>query len=401
MTTRYKILFMIEMLHDFYKDGKCSDFRFLPTTETAVHLRNYNALCKTVGNKFVVLIKTDENGKPFAEIKPEHKFSFLVELMKPLFMTVSNLDLNALAQKRFYFTNLHQNKVTVSAGNDLLYLSKSIETYSAATAYNPGDLVISAGTIYECIAVSTGNTPATPSAFWASRQLNQYASAGDLIQFIPNQYAFKVNPAATVMNITVFALNITNNLFDRVVLQQKINFESAQEQVNVDLSSLADGRYKIVINTNTYEVYISNHAVYQNMFAVVDLYAHLPAGNDFAFTDAAGKLKDQVIAAKNVWLNYTIRFANRMAFWKYFTPKQGVVSINSNPAYSFAGNANPADFFTSARPIPLQEKPHEFKLTLLQPVSTDPPLAPNPDVNASGMLTKNGSNYVCNIYLNY
>ncbi len=400
MTTSYKILFMIEMLHDFYKDGKCSDFRFIPSAETAAHLRNYNALCKTVGNKFVVLIKTDETGKPFAPINPEHKFSFFIELMKPLFMTVSNLDLAALAQKRFYFTNLHQNKVTVSAGNDLLYLSKSIASYNAATAYNPGDLVISAGIVYECIDASTGNLP-TAAAFWKSRELNQYTSAGDLVQFIPQQYLFKVNPAAIVMNITVFALNITNNLFDRVVLQQKINFESAQEQVSVDLSSLPEGRYKVVINANTYEVYISNNAVYQNMFAAVDLYAHLPAGTDFAFTDAAGKLKDQVVASKNVWLTYTIRFANRMAFWKYFTPKKGVVSIDSNPNYSFAGNANPADFFTSAKPIPLQEKPHEFKLTLLQAVSTDPPLAPNPDVNASGMLTKSGSNYICNIYLNY
>jgi hypothetical protein len=401
MTTSYKILFMIEMLHDFYKDGKCSDFRFVPSAETAVHLRNYNALCKTVGNKFVVLMKTDDTGKPFAEIKPEHKFSFFIELMKPLFMTVSNLDLTALAQKRFYFTNLHQNKVTISPGNDVLYLSKEVGAYNTATAYNPGDLVISAGVVYECIAGTTGNLPTTPSAFWASREKNQYAALNDLIQFIPNQYSFKVNPAASVMNITVFALNITNNLFDRLALQQKINFESAQEQVSVDLSSLADGRYRVVVNANTYEVYISNHAVYQNMFAVVDLHAHLPAGADFAFTDAAGKLKDQIVASKNVWLNYTIRFANRMAFWKYFTPKKGVISIDSNPDYSFAGNANPADFFTSAKPIPLKEKPHEFKLTLLQPVSTDPPLAPNPDVNASGMLTKNGSNYFCNIYLNY
>lgn len=401
MTTSYKILFMIELLHDFYRDGRCSDFRFIPTTETAVHLRNYNALCKTVGNKFIVLIKTDDTGKPFTEIKPEHQFSFFIELMKPLFMTVSNLDLNALAQKRFYFTNLHQNKVTLSPGNDVLYLSKAVESYNAITAYKPGDLVVSAGIIYECIASSTGNLPAVPSTFWASRGKNQYASPDNLIQFVPQQYTFKVNPAAAVMNITVFALNITSNLFDKQVLQQTISFESAQQQVNIDFSSLPDGRYKVIINTNSYEVYISNTAVYQNMFGVVDLYAHLPAGNDFAFTDAAGKLKDQIVASKNIWLNYTIRFANRMAFWKYVTPKKGVVAVGSNPDYSFTGNANPADFFISSKPIPLKEKPHEFKLTLLQPVSTDPPLAPNPDIHAPGMLTKNGSDYFCNIYLNY
>lgn len=405
MKISYKILFMIEILHDFYKDGKCSDFRFIPSAETAMHLRNYNALCKTVGNKFVVLIKTDGAGKPFIPINREHKLSFFIELMKPLFMTVSSIDLTALAQKRFYFTNLHQNKVTVSAGNDLLYLSKTIPAYNAATAYVPGNFVISAGTVYECIAGSTGNLPATPSVFWTSRDKNQYASPDDLVQFITQQYSFKVDPEAKFINITVFALNIdTNpNQFNKQVMQQTINFEEPQKEVSVNFSSLPEGRYRVVINTNTYEVYLSNSAVYQNMFAAVDLYSHLPpVGNDFSFTDETGTLKDQINSSgKNVWLNYTIRFANRMAFWKYFTPKKGVISIDSNPNYSFTGNANPAEFFISSKPIPLKEKPHEFKLTLLQPVSTDPPLAPNPDVNAPGMLAKSGSDFFCHIYLNY
>ena len=401
MTTSYKILFMMELLHDFYKDGKCVDFNVFPSAETAIHLTNYKAIYKTAGNKLIVLMKVDENGKPFIPINPEHKFTFFLELMKPLFMTVSNLDFNALAQKRFYFTNLHQNKATPLPGADILYLHAALKSYNLATLYQPGDFVISAGTIYECIASSTGNLPAVPSNFWASRNKNQYASFNDLLQFIPQQHTFKQLPPSAIMNVNVFALNILTNLFDQQVLQQTISFETAQQELTVNFSALPKGRYKVVINANTYEVYISNTAVYQNMFAVIDLYAHLPAGTDFAFTDATGKLKDQMVASKNVWLNYTIRFANRMAFWKYITAKKGVASIDSNPDYSFAGNANPADFFVSSKPIPLKEKPHEFKLTLLQPVSTEPPLAPNPDVNTSGMLTKNGSDYTCNIYLNY
>ncbi len=400
MTNSFKILFMAEVLHDFYKDGRCSDFRFIPTTETAKLLANYKALYKTLGNKLVVLMKTDSVGKPFVQPKPTDRFTFYMELMKPLFMTVSNLELNALAGKRFYFTNLHQNKVNIAVNQDIFYLSKETAAHSGATNYLPGGFVKQANVVYECIQSSTGNTP-PDAAFWVSREKKQYASATDLLQFIPQQYTFPVAPAAASVNISVFKLNLTNNLFDELALQQTMSFEANVENVLVDLSSLPEAKYRLLINAKEFFVYVSNDAVYNNMFAVVDFYHHLPNGNDFAFFDGPGLLKDQFVAGKNVWLNYTIRFANRLAFWKYLTPKKGVQAIDSNPDYSFTGNANPADFFTSTQPIPLVEKPHEFKLTLFQPVSSEPPLAPNPDIHASGMLSKNGSDYYCNIYLNY
>ena len=400
MTNNFKILFMAEVLHDFYKDGKCSDFRFIPTAETAKLLANYKALYKTLGNKLVVLMKTDGTGKPFVQPKTTDRFSFYMELMKPLFMTVSNLELNSLAGKRFYFTNLHQNKVNIAVNQAILYLSKEIAAHAGATNYLPGDFTKLANVVYECIQSSTGNTPPNAS-FWISREKKQYASVTDLLQFIPQQHTFPVAPAVATVNVSVFKLNLTNNLFDEQVLQQTMNFESTVANVLVNLSSLPEAKYKVLINAKEFFVYVSNDAVYKNMFGVVDLYHHLPNGNDFAFIDGAGLLKDQFVAGKNVWLNYTIRFANRLAFWKYLTPKKGVQAIDSNPDYSFSGNANPADFFTSARPIPLVEKPHEFKLTLFQPVSSEPPLAPNPDVHASGMLSKNGLDYYCNIYLNY
>lgn len=400
MTTTFKILFMVEVLHDFYKDGKCNDFKFIPTAETEALLAGYNALYKMVGNKLVVLMKTDDVSQPFILPGPSDKFSFYMELMKPLFMTVSNLELNDIASKRFYFTNLHQNKVTIAVGNELLYLTKEIENHNNAVNYNPGDLVKEAGVVYECIKASTGNTP-PDSSFWVSREKNEFASRSDLIQFIPKQHRFPVAPAASFITVSVFKLNLTNNLFDEIVLQQSFHFESAVSGVLVDLTALPGAKYRVVVNAQEFLVYVSNDAVYKNRFGVVDLYNHLPAGSDFAFLDATGKLKDQFISGKNTWLNYTIRFANRMAFWKYFTFKKGVKTIDSNPDYAFAGNANPAEFFTSQQPIPLTEEPHEFKLTLFSPISSEPPLAPNPDVHASGMLTKNGTDYYCNIYLNY
>ncbi len=400
MTTSFKILFMVELLHDFYKDGTCTDFKIIPSEETAKLLANYNALYKTVGNKLVVLIKSDDTGKPFVQPKTTDKFSFYMELMKPLFMTVSNLELNNLASKRFYFTNLHQNKVAIAAGTEQLCLTKQVALFDLALNYQPGDFVKQANVIYESIKSSTGKTP-PDSEFWISRKKNEYASKADLIQFIAKQQSFSVSPAASTITITVFGLDAATNDFTVEALKQTFNFESTVDRISADLSLLPDGKYRITVNTKEFIVYISNSAVYNNQFAVIDLYNHLLNGNDFALLDATGKIKDQFVGGKNVWLKYTVRFANRLAFWKYLVAKKGVKTIDSNPDYTFSGNANPADFFTSQKPIPLTEIPQEFKLTLFQPISSEPPLAPNPDVYASGVLTKNGTDYYCNIYLNY
>ncbi|MEJ8816356.1 hypothetical protein [Lacibacter sp. H407] len=400
MTTAFKILFTVDVLHDFYKEGNCTDFRFVPAAQTRLLLANHQALFKTVGNRLIVLIKCDETGRPFIPIAATAKFSFNLELMKPLFMTVSNLELQTLASKRFYFTNLHQNKVNVAVNTNVLYLSNSIDSYNGATNYLPGDFVKHAGIVYECIKESTGNTPPV-AGFWVSRENHQYASKNDMLQFITDQQNFTVSPDADQVVINVFQLNTATDLFDELVFEQVLNFEAPIKTVSVDLSKLPDATYRLMINAEERMVYKSNEAVYRNMFGVVELFNHLANGNEFAFFDAGGLLKDQFINGKNIWLNYTIRFANRLAYWTYLTPKKGVQVIDGNPKYSFTGNANPADFFTSAQPIPLTEKPHEFKLTLFQPVSSEPPLAPNPDVHASGMLSRKGTDYYCNIYLNY
>lgn len=399
MVTTYKILFMVELLHDFYKNGQCTDFRIVPSADTALLLRNCKAFHKMIGNKLVVLIKTDTGGKPFIQTATTDKFTFYLELMKPLFITVSNIDETLLSTKRFYFSNLSANKVVVAPGNELFYLSQPITPFAAATNYKPGEFSTQAGTVYESIKTSAGVTP-PDAANWISRNKNQYASKNDMLRFIPAVHTFSVAPATSIQ-VQLFALNTVTNVFDVHVYEKAFHYKENVNAVQVDLSHLQKAKYKAVINGVVQFVYISNEAVYNNLFAVVELFNHLPNGNDFSFFDAGGLVKDKIVAGKNVWLHFSVRFANRLAFWKYISSRKGIQAIDSNPAYSFAGNGNPADYFVSNLPVPLQETPHDFKLTLFQPVSSEPPPAPNPDVHASGMLTKAGNDYYCNIYLNY
>ncbi len=399
MITTYKILFMVELLHDFYNNGQCSDFRIVPSAETALLLRNCKALHKLVGNRLVVLIKTDAAGKPFIQPAATEKFVFYLELMKPLFITVSNIDETLLSEKRFYFSNLSNNKVVVAPGNEMLYLSQPLTSFAGPTNYKPGDFCVQGGIVYESIKTSTGIIPPDP-ANWVSRTKNQYAAKNDMLQFIPAVHTFSIAPSTSVQ-VQLFALNTATALFDDAVYDKVFHYKENVTSVKVDLSHLAKAKYRAVINGVERFVYISNEAVYNNLFAVVELFNHLPNGSDFSFFDAGGMVKDQIVSGKNVWLHFSVRFANRLAFWKYISTRKGIQAIDSNPSYSFAGNGNPADYFVSNLPVPLQEKAHEFKLTLFQPISSEPPFAPNPDLYASGMLTKNGNDYFCNIFLNY
>lgn len=406
MNTSFKILFAIEVLHDFYENGMCADFKLIPTAATKKLLSNYNAIFKTVGNKLIVLVKNNEFSKPFIQPAASDKFCFYLELMNPVFMTITSLDLQNLNGKRFYFTNLHQNKTTV-ATKEFLYLSNSIAAYQPVAAYSPGVLVNHSNEVFECIKLApAGNAPAANSSFWLSRNKNQYASTDDLISFIPNQFSFKVAPIAADVELQVFKLNRQNNLFDELLMSQTMSFEEPVNKLAVNLSKLEEGKYRVLVNGEELFVFVSNDAVYSNMFGVIELYNHLPNGNDFSFFLAApddGKLKDRIVIAtgENLWLTYSIRFANRLAFWKYFIPKKGVQSIDTVPVNQFNANANPADLFTSVKPIALKQKPYEFKLNLTRPISREPPLAPNPDINTAGMLTKIDADYFCNIYINY
>ena len=406
MNTSFKILFAIEVLHDFYENGMCADFKLIPTAATKKLLSNYNAIFKTVGNKLIVLVKNNEFSKPFIQPATSDKFCFYLELMNPVFMTISNLDLQNLKAKRFNFTNLYQNKTAVVT-NDFLYLSKQVAAYQPLNIYSPGSLVVHSNEVFECIKqTAAGNAPAANSIFWMSRNKNQYASTDDLISFIPQQCSFEVLPVSEKVDVQVFKLNLQNNLFDELVLSQTMSFEEPVNKLSVDLTKLDEAKYKVLINGKEFLVYVSNDAVYSNMFGVIELYNHLPNGNDFSFFQGApndGKLKDRIDSAtgKNSWLTFSIRFANRFAFWKYFTPGKGVQSIDTVPSNQFNANAIPADFFTSIKPIALKQKPYEFKLNLTRPISREPPLAPNPDINTTGMLTKIDADYFCNIYINY
>ncbi|MEP7109463.1 MAG: hypothetical protein ABI760_15830 [Ferruginibacter sp.] len=500
MTSTFKILFSIDLLNEYYTSLQCMDFNVVPSAETALLLKNYKMLYKFTGNKLVALVKVNDLDEPFAGIDIDKKFVFYLTLLQPVFMNITNLDLDNMGSRRFYFTNLNQNK----AGSSL-YLTNKIDdyipTYRNADTYEPGNLVTNVdGVVFECIQASTGghntanrafwkptgnfqyisnynNTAfyapdslvndgagfifkcirettgghtttditywepqgnflyrpgglvddgtgaifeciqstkagkndTTKDAFWIEKGEFQYVSVKDMYPFVTNIYNYQTIIEANVFSIFVYGLNKTTGVYDLEITIDKNRIETIELTNNVqfDLSQLPAGRYRLIINTDEpVDVYLDNVAVYGNFLGVIEIFTHLGNTNEFGLLDVNGKVKDSIVAGNPVWLQYSIRFGNRLAFWKYFTPKHGVNNITDPPlvtsGYSFIQAPElPAkpDYFLSNIPIPLIEKPILFNLELSS--TTDPSLAPNPNPQVTGMLTKNADNFYCNIYLNY
>jgi hypothetical protein len=419
MNTVYKILFAIDLQNEYYANGKCNDFSILPAEDTVLLLRNRQMLCKMVGNKFVALIKVKDNSagadadKPFVPLSNDEKFVFYLQLETPVFTAITNIDNDLFAGRRFYFSNIFETKINTS-----LHLSAPINNYNNAVNYKPGDMVHNGTTsVFECIKSTVGNATGN-TAFWFDRGVNTFAAKKDLYPFMPRVSNFRSKTAATVFNIQVFAFNPVTKLYDKEVII-KDNIISvgsmATKNVQVNMQGLTHGRYTIKINGEDYEngtdeagnpipFYVSDEVVYNNYFGVIEIFNHNAADASFLLLEATGKVKDKINAqGKPVWLNYLISFAGKMATWKYIVRTGKLISIQDQVAgYVFTKTTvDQQDIFQSNIPIRLTEKPAMFDLLLTNAVSSQPPPAPNPNPQVTGMLSRTNTDYFCTIYLNY
>lgn len=404
MIARYQALLQIELRHDFYRDGGCPDLDVRPSRSTAGLLRRLGMLWKIVDNSMLVVARVDEDGKPERELPADAKFSFYLNPADPLFMNVTNVDNARLRRERFLFGNLAANAV----GADL-NLSAPVPAYDAARAYLSGDLTrLGASDVYECIKAGQGQAPSAPgSAFWASRAQVQYVSAADLIPFRSSVSEFKLPVPANAFAVQVFGLDKTTGQYTVPVREARILVAALEtrDSVKPDLSGLPAGRYRIRINGQDFDAYLDDEAVDGSAFAVVEIFNHLPGADPYALLDAAGKVKQT---------RFRIRFANRMAHWKFFTPDHKVTTILD--AGAAVGDASPfqpepatpghIDTFTSLRPLPLTQDParNRFDLHLEGDVQS----APRPNPASVGAVrqefdpaTQTWRDFFCDIHLNF
>ena len=419
MNTVYKILFAIDLQHEYYANGKCSDITIIPSTETILLLKNRQMLYKTVGNKFVVLVKVKDKtagaevDKPFVTLNTDEKFVFYLQLEQPVFTTITNIDFEFFASRRYYFSNISETKVDTA-----LHLSASVNLYDNNTDYFPGDIVNNGtASVFECIKAAKGKSTGN-AAFWFNRGENTYATKNDMYPFFSRVKNFTTKTAATVFNIKVFAFNAISKLYDKPVSLKDsiINVGNvATKNVQVNMQELANGRYIIKINGEDYEngtnsegnsipFYLSDDVASNNYLGVVEIFNADTIDADFSLLDVDGKVKDKLNPqGKAVWLNYIIQFACKMATWKYIVRTGKLISIDDETnTFTFVKTiVEQQDIFQSNVPIRLSEKPVMFDLLLTNAVSSQPPPAPNPDPQVTGIISRVNTDYFCTIYLNY
>jgi hypothetical protein len=389
MNLNYKILFIVEILHSYYTTGNSKDFEIIPSAETKQLLKNQGMMYKVVGNKLLVAVNCDALLKPNVKLNAGSKFSFYLKLLNVNFNNITNIEYKPNELKRFYFSNINQTKIDA-----VLYLNKKIPAYNSATAYMPASLAANGiDEIFEAVKSSNnGNVHGLgETTFWNKKDKKQYATTNDLIELSPAIYNFTVTPAK-LFTIDIFGLNTATNNYDVAVTDtQNITFDDTQSVVAVKLSGLPAGKYKIVVNGESKEIYYDNQAAYNNIFGIVEIFNHLPAANDFSLLDAADIVKEKT---------FTLQFASRSVIWKYLARTADITSVKDN-SNNFIFSSPAAKIFTSAVPISLSEIP--IKTFFLESVSLGniTPVA-NPGNNRLSTITQAGDVYYCaETYLNY
>jgi hypothetical protein len=389
MISRYRILAQINLLHEYYRDGKCWDFRLVPSLETEKRLSDLRLRFKLVENQALVLIQVDEFGKPISAIPDDTRLTFYLELENPEFLTVSNVDVAALNSQRFHFTNLTGNTVG-TAPTLVLNMSRTIDPYDNLKKYIPGNNVRIGTVIYECIKAGQGQLPGSPgSGFWIAKGTNQNVSQQDMVPFLNQVANFRLNVAASSFQVRIYALNSLTNVYDRLIRDEVVSGSAGDltQDLQVDMTALPTGRYKLDINGQVFEAYFDNEAASRGAFGVIELFNHLPKTDAFSFVDISDIVRE---------ITYTLRFGTRLAYWKYVTPMHKVEEIllssdHLQPSPFVAGSNNPAlplqkDFFVSKTPLALTEMATENLFDLI--IGSESRPAPKPDPRMPGMLTQ-------------
>ncbi len=389
MSLKYKILFTVELLHDYYTDGVCNDFTIVPSEETATLLKGQAMLTKSLNNLLIVLVKINDGGQPFIPLDVNKKLSFYLQLQNPDFNNFTNLSYKPSQTRRYYFSNLNKTKI-----GDTLFLNSKISVYATSNAYAIGNFAATgANDVYEAVKPNDpGNQHAlTEQSFWTKKGKFQYVNDSDLIELTSFVYLFKTAPTKN-FTVKTFGLNAGGDLFDVPVQDDELStFTDFKEEIPVRLEKLPPGKYRLEVNGVSKLVYYDSKAAYNNIFGIIEIANNLPSANTFSLFDNQGKPKGS---------RFTLRFSNRSVIWRYVSRSTDVTAIKDS-ALTHNFTPLPPNRFISTKPIPMSEKPINtlfLESTALGKVS---PLA-NPPNNRLSVIEKDGNLYYCGeLNLNY
>jgi hypothetical protein len=108
----YKQLFELRIIHEYYQNQICPDFRLEPTAECQHILSGYRLIIKNQVNGIVVIAPVDSESKPWIELAENLQFSFILKLKNEEFIDFTELDWKPVNNVIYQFTN--KNHIEVS-----------------------------------------------------------------------------------------------------------------------------------------------------------------------------------------------------------------------------------------------------------------------------------------------
>jgi hypothetical protein len=405
MSVSYKTWFSINIVHEFFNSGIITDCLIEPTADTfQIFFNGTTWLQRFISNTFYVLVKADENGAPALSVPADQFFRFYITCNNSLFFNYTNIDARIGKGYILYLSNLANNKV-----GSMLNLSAPIPAftiYPGGYTFFPGDLVTdTSGNVCECILQSTGNLP-NDTSHWLVRSNKQYVSSLDIIRVSAANYKSVFADSINSLTATVKGFKVSGNaVVEYNVFVTNQLFNNAVNNVQVDLSSLPAGRYKISLSAikasdnsviNKDEIIYYDAAIgFKKAIGVVEIFNCVSTADNYALQQNGSNIINET--------SYVISFANRAAWWNYIARTGVVTGINSTIAgLHFDRDAVNNQLFISSAPLRFVQQFTDAPFTVLGP--SPPSVIPWPSPNVlktekdiNGATTK----IFTETYLNY
>lgn len=261
ISIKFEILFEINFIHEYFKDGTLREMDFRPSDETIIRLADYGLLFRKTPTGFVVLYEKDTNttGEPaLRPISRDEKFTFEVYAGDSWFTNYTLLPLGHKYPDIFYFDNLDEN---ISSSLKLL---------------NDG----------------------------------QHVNENNIVQLSSHIYNLRKNIAAATALVEISDLD-GNTVFSNTLSANPSN-GSFELNHQFNFNEFGSGRFDVKIDGADHaSLYVDSRLRKKKLFGVIDIYKSSQVPGTYAFADAAGVVHTPSI-------KYAIRFGRRQSTWKYY-----------------------------------------------------------------------------------
>ncbi|MCZ7558479.1 MAG: hypothetical protein M5R41_18990 [Bacteroidia bacterium] len=392
---RYRELFTIELLHDYFADGAARRIAIVPDRATRTVLAGCGTLAKQSGNRLFVIARTDDGTSPRVAPAAGSALTFFLHAEDASLFSLSQLRFNAAAGERFLFSNRDAGVV-----DGRLYLQPRNELFDNTKAYSLGRFVRDgAGDCHEALADLAPGSSLNNAQQW--RKLGQLAYADDAqrVRVAGDTMVLPVDPPSDVVSVRVLGFNAANGQYDIEKRAEVFPYSVPVASQSVSLAALPDELFRVTVNDTGHTLYHRSAADWQQAFGIVRVYI-----------DGGEAATHRVLHADGSFLSpvFAIRIAPASVLWQYNARTDRVRRVFDASA-TIEFSPVEARVFRSTLPQRLREQAYtgitvEYNdSNPLDPAKKiDIPLASVPGPGNSALVEQSGTTYVVNhVILNY